>query len=487
MTLTPGQEKIIQWRRNPNTMVSDLFGVTPDLWQQDVLSVFPSQDRDKLRIALKAAVGPGKSACLAWLGWAFLLCYADKGQHPKGAALSVTWDNLRDNLWAEFARWYQRSPLLQALFDMTSEKIFAREHPSTWFISARSFNKNANAEEQGLTLSGLHAPFVLVLIDECGEIPPSVLRKGEQALSNIRWGKIIIAGNPTSHEGMLYEATTTNRDQWTVIEITGDPDDPKRSPRINKEWAAEQIAKYGRDNPWVMSAILGKFPPTSLNSLLGVEEVIAAMGRDVKEDAYAFSQKRMGVDCARFGDDASVIFPRQGLVAFPVVEMRNARTTEIAARVMMAKEKWGSEMEFVDDTGGYGAGVIDALIQAKQSPIPVSFSGKADDPRFYNKRTEMWWRMAEWVKRGGSLPDDKKLVRELSAPTYTFQDGKFRLEEKAQIKERVGYSPDRGDALCLSFSMHDMPTRAHEFSRAIAAMQGRSNRALTDFDPIERR
>jgi hypothetical protein len=138
--------------------------------------------------------------------------------------------------------------------------------------------------------------------------------------------------------------------------------------------------------------------------------------------------------------------------------MQGARTNEIAARVAKAKNEWGSELEIVDGTGGYGAGVIDSLIQAGYSPLEVNFSGKAIDPRYFNKRSEMWFLMAEWVKRGGCLPNDPELVKELTTPTYSFQNGKFRLEEKDQIKARLGFSPDRADSLALTFSMPDQPT-----------------------------
>ena len=114
-------------------------------------------------------------------------------------------------------------------------------------------------------------------------------------------------------------------------------------------------------------------------------------------------------------------------------------------------------VELVDGSGGYGAGVVDALLQAGHAPQEIQFGGKAINPRYYNKRSEMWFEMAEWVKRGGVLPSVAQLAKELTAPTYTFQGGKLRLEEKDQIKKRLGFSPDYGDALCLTFALPDMP------------------------------
>src|SRR5574338_1652203 len=107
---------------------------------------------------------------------------------------------------------------------------------------------------------------------------------------------------------------------WHTIRITGYPDDHNRSPRIDIDWAREQIKLYGRDNPWVMAYILGKFPPSSINTLLGPDEVAESIGRHLTEDKYGFAQKRIGVDVSRFGDDRTIIFPRQGLSAFTPVE-----------------------------------------------------------------------------------------------------------------------------------------------------------------------
>lgn len=478
-TIRDAQLKIKKWRENPISFVVEELKIQPDKWQADVLKAFPSQDSDKMRISMQACAGPGKSAVLAWCGWNFLACYGERGEHPKGAAVSITHDNLKDNLWPEFAKWQSRSPFLMAAFQWTKERIFSKDHPETWFISARSWSKTSNAEEQGRTLSGLHSKYVLALLDESGEIPLPVLKAGEQALSNCKWGKILQAGNPTSLDGILHAAATSLRHLWHVIRITGDPEDPNRSDRIDLAWAKQQIELYGRDNPWVMAYILGQFPPASINVLLGPEEVEASMNRHVREDQFNFSQKRIGVDVAREGDDRTVLFPRQGLVAFQPVEMRNAKTHDIAARIIQAKATWGSECEFVDSTGGWGGGVNDSMEQAGHNPIPVNFAGKPIDPRYANKRAEMWFRMAEWVKKGGCLPKIPSLIRELTTPTYTFINGKFALEEKKLIKKRLGLSPDMGDALALTFALPEMPKQENAAHAAFMKPEHKY-----DYDPF---
>jgi phage terminase large subunit len=463
-------ETLARWRMHPDLFVRECLKAVPDRWQDKVLKAFPHNQR----ICLRACKGPGKTTLEAWLTWNFMATRP----HPKMAATSITKDNLEDNFWPELAKWRNNSPFLKEAFEWNKTRIFAKDHPETWFCSARTWPKHADSTQQADTLAGLHADYLMFVLDESGGIPDAVMASAEAGLATGKECKLIQAGNPTHLEGPLYRACTSERHLWYVVEITGDPDDPDRAPRISKQWAREQIEKYGRDNPWVLVNVFGKFPPASINTLLGVDEVRVAMKRHLRSDQYDFSQKRLGIDVARFGDDSTMIFPRQGLAAFRPVEMKAARTNDVAARVAKAKESWGPEMIFVDATGGYGGGVEDSLLQAGIGSVPVSFAGKSIDPRYYNKRSEMWFLMAEWVKRGAALPNDPELLRELTTPTYTFHHGRFRLEEKDHIKQRLGYSPDRADALALTFALPEMPREM-----MLPGMQERG-KLKYEYDPI---
>ena len=454
-------QRIKHWRDNPISFVRDNFGVEPDIWQKKALNAFASRDLDMLRISLQACAGPGKSCVLAWCAWNFLSCYGEIGEHPKGACVSVTFENLKNGLWTELAVWRNKSEFLINAFEWTQTKVFAKDHPETWYLSARSYPKGSDTETIGKTLSGIHSKYVLFLIDESGDIPPAIAKTAEQAVGETlaRGGfvKIMQAGNPISVSGLLYEANKA--DDWHVIRITGDPEDPDRSPRIDLDWAKSQIKKYGRDDPWLASYILGLFPKTALNSLLSVDEIDDAMNRHLIISDYGHSQKRLGIDVARFGMDSTVIFPRQGLAAFKYTEMKKASGPDVAARVMQAKYKWGSENEYFDDTGGFGASAIDSMVMAGHTPIGINFSSKAINEKYFNKRAEMWLEMCEWIKRGGAIPKCSRLKKELLAPTYSFRNGRFILESKEQIKKRLGFSPDIADALALTFAHPDMPAK----------------------------
>jgi len=468
--------KIRTWRERPDVFVREVFGIEPDAWQLDVLQAFPTHPRS----AMKACKGPGKTATLAWLCWNFLLTRP----HPKMAATSVTADNLADGLWTEMAKWMKRSPLLDAAFAWTKTRIFAKESPETWWMSARTWPKGGDATQQADTLAGLHADFLMFVIDEAGGVPDAVMAAAEAGLANAIDGNeahIVIAGNPTHLEGPLYRACTSERHLWHVTEITSDPDDPKRTPRVSVQWAREQIEKYGRDNPWVLVNVFGRFPPSSLNALLGPDEVTEAMRRNPKHEDYAFAAKILGVDVAREGDDRSVIFPRQGLLSYAPVILRNADSIQGAGRVAKAWKDWGADACFIDDTGGFGAGWIDNMRGFGWSPQGIHFAGKPIDGQFANKRAEMWFAMAQWIKQGGALPKIDELVAELCTPTYSFKGDKLIIEPKDDIKERLGRSPDLADALALTFAYPVAPALQ---ALGIPSVMGARHQASGDGDPF---
>lgn len=450
------------WREQPDRFVRDVFRVEPDEWQAEALRLFPVSPR----LAMKACKGPGKSAVLAWLSWNFLLTRP----HPKVAAVSVTADNLADGLWTEMSKWQQRSELLQTAFTWTKTRIYANDHPETWWMSARAWSQSATADQQANALAGLHADYLLFILDEAGGIPDAVMAAAEAGLANAdptqgREAHLLMAGNPTHLEGPLYRACSSERGLWALVEITADPDDPKRTPRVSVGWARQQIEKYGRDNPWVLVNVFGRFPPSSMNALLGPDDVAAAMRRAPTDDGWRRLARILGVDVARYGLDQSVMAPRQGQMMFPLVTARNLDSIQGAgwtarriADFYQDERQQRADACFVDDTGGWGAGWIDQLRALNHTPVGVAFSGKADDPRYYNKRTEMHFRLAEAIKKGGlCLPNDPELAAELTAHTYVFRGDKMWVEEKEQVQEKLGRSPDRADGCALTFAFDVAP------------------------------
>ena len=470
MSMAIASDHLRRWREHPVQFVREVFGVVPDAWQARVLEAFPHHQR----LAMKACKGPGKTAVEAWLAWNFLLTRIE----PKVAAVSVTAENLADNLWSEMAKWQQRSPLLQATFEWNKTRIFCRRSPETWWMSARSWSKTADRAQQGSTLAGLHADNVLFILDESGGIPDAVMASAEAALSSCVEGHIVQAGNPTHLEGPLWRACTSERALWHVTEITADPDDPMRSTRVKADWARDQIQKYGADNPWVLVNVFGRFPPGSLNTLIGPDDCREATRRFYRPEDVAGHARVLGVDVARFGDDASVIFPRQGLIAHRPLKFRNLDGTQGAGIVAHKWKEWGADAVFIDDTGGWGASWIDNLRRIGHHPVGVGFAGRPNDPRYENKRTEMYFEAIEWIRGGGALPDVPELIAALSQTTYSFRGDRLLLEPKDQVKQRLGYSPDDADAFALTFAQPALPAGAG-YGRPVRRF------CLTEYDPLE--
>jgi hypothetical protein len=84
--------------------------------------------------------------------------------------------------------------------------------------------------------------------------------------------------------------------------------------------------------------------------------------------------------------------------------------------------------------------------------------------------------------RRGCIPDDQVLIGELCAPTYRFSNvrGRKQLESKDDLKRRGFSSPDRADALALTFA-HPV------LGEDVEMLDGRPSPrgfAATDFDPV---
>lgn len=487
---------VTRWLGDPVEFYRDVFDPADeeplDEWQLDALRACARARR----VAMKACKGPGKTRVLAVFGWWCLALHTN----ANGFALSITSANLKANLWKELGLLYARESAawLRREFEVGGDRLYHRSAPLTWWLMARSFPAEANAEQQANTLAGLHAAFTFILADESSDYPDGVLAAAEGIFANEGVGgaeaHLVQAGNCTRSDGPLFNACTRERARWYVVEITGDPDDPKRSPRISLEYAREMIATWGRDNPWVMTNLLGQFPPTSSDKLLGPNDVTTAEARGCRREDYLHEPIIYGLDVARFGDNKSHLRKRRGPVLFRGYDFRNLTGPKLASQVSAIlqrnQEKDGRRPDalFIDVTGGVGASAYDALKLLSWGDIvfPVEFAGVPDEPRFANKRAEIWWRAAEWTRKHGCWPSQQgELGRDMTGPTFEYRTvGKrtlFILESKEKMRERGLPSPDEGDAFALTFTSTTIIARA--VAAEMAAAQASTSSRTPDWDP----
>jgi hypothetical protein len=505
---TKKQGKLIaSWRTDPEKFVHEVFGAKPDLWQQKVLQALVVEPR----IAMSACKGPGKSCLLAWIIWWFLLCHPD----AQIIALSITRDNLKDNLWKELAYWQGQADalhnkrlefiakktgaahvnqpsILTRYFEYSNARIVSREKPNTWWVSARGFSKSADPTQQANTLAGFHGENIMIVLDEVGDYPEGVVSAAEAIFATAGQNtKLVVAGNPTDPQGPLGRIVSRDAANWHIVYITGDPDDPERSPRIDINWARQQIATWGRDNPWVMVNVLGLFPPVGANQLIDINRVTQAMARKAVREHFINSERVWGLDPSRFGDDEACLMRRWGSVVLQPKVWRNLDGTQLGNMMAFEMKEAADAGEAPDavfiDVGGVGASVYDRLRVLGWEVIAIDFGSKAQDSRFANKRAEIWWRMAEFLKSPTCvLPNDPVIRGELVGPKFDFKVINHRtcfvLESKKAMKARGVPSPNRADALALTWSQPVVPQR-HESPYGVRATE-RQAKAVIDYDPL---
>lgn len=473
-------ELLSRWYDDPVRFWNECLNGEPDAWQARVLA----KVAELPRIAMRACKGPGKSTVLAAVIWWFLATRP----HANVIALSITGDNLRDGLWKELAKWYARSPLLQRMFLMTAEKIELREAPKTWWCHARQFSRTADKEQQASTLAGLHSEHVLVVLDEVSDYPPGVLPAARAIFSvEGQEAKLVCAGNPTRQAGPLWDICTRDAGQWWRISITGHPDSPERAPRISREWARQEIATWGIDNPHVKTNVLGEFPDVASDKLIGPEDVVKAEKRGARKEWFDDQPKILGVDVARKGSARTVVYMRQGRMVWWPEIWRNKRTDELVDLLAALIMKHHPDAVFIDN-GSFGAAVVDSLRRLGFDQVHgIDFAGKPSKVQFANKRAEMWWDGQHAVRDWLCLPPgDGVLQSELCEPSFQYREvgGRtvFILESKEDLEARGVASPDQADALALTFARPVQRRGTLGFAGRADAVE-RQRRAEIDYVP----
>lgn len=312
-----------------------------------------------------------------------------------------------------------------------------------------------------------------IVLDEVADMRPNVWGEVIRPTLSDRLGWAIFIGTPKGvnfFSKIYFEALKGTDPEWRGDLRRGSETGAITEAELESAKKSMTPQQYAQEYDCDFAAAVG-------NVLFPLEIVLAAQQRTLAEADYNQSAKILGVDVARYGDDRTSLFPRQGLAGMKPKVMRGLDTMEVAAQVAHYWDQWHPHAVFVDQ-GGMGAGVIDRLRQLGRSPIGIDFGSRALDPRFENKRAEMWWLAAEWTKAGGALPELEELTAELTAPTFTYANarGRLQLESKDDLRARGLPSPDIGDSFVLTFAM---PVAAPGLLGGPGPQRG----ALSDYDP----
>lgn len=198
--------------------------------------------------------------------------------------------------------------------------------------------------------------------------------------------------------------------------------------------------------------------------LVPTEWVKAAQQRWIKKDAKGL-MTAIGFDPARGGTDKSTAARRHGTWFDEMISVPGTLTKDgpTAAGFIVPLIRNGACV--CVDSIGIGSSALDFIRGLNLLVLPVvgsaqsGLSDKAGQLRFRNKRAEMYWRLREALDPTNpdpiSLPPDQELFGDLCAVRYKVVSlGKvaaIQIREKDEIREAIGRSPDKGDAVAMTF------------------------------------
>lgn len=398
--------------------------------------------------------GPGKSTKLAWLTHWMMSCNI-------GSTVIVTANTetqLKTRTWAELGKWHTL-----ALNGHWFDRQALSYKPAPWFAEAVQKQLKIDvgyyyaqaqlwSEENPDGFAGVHNPHgVMVQFDEASGIPPPIWTVTEGFFTEPSLHRYwFAASNGRANTGTFFECFHKNRGMWNRRNQI----DARSVEGADLAVLNGIIAQYGEDSDEARIEVLGQFPKAGDKQFISRGVIDAAVARELPDPPDHWAPLILGVDVARYGEDSTELRFRQGRDArsYPKIKARKLGTLEVADLVCGWIDKANPDAVNID--AGNGAGVIDVLRGRGYKVNEVWFGSKPNDPRWYNKRTEMWADMREWLG-GACLPDDQELIDDLAGPEYEYPGAgdKQSLETKDHMKSRGLASPDAGDALALTFAV----------------------------------
>lgn len=431
----------------PGTPLEDMEG--PDEWQIQILKDIGEQLKKgkDLQTAIQEAVasghGIGKSALISWL----IHFAISTHENTRGVVTANTEGQLRTKTWPELSKWHNMF-IAKDLFTYTATAIFSsdKDYEKTWRIDAIPWSKNSPESFAGLHNQGNR---ILVLFDEASAIDDVIWEVTEGALTDANTEIIWCAfGNPTRNSGRFRECFRKYRKFWNTYQI-----DSRTVKISNKAKIEEWLEAYGEDSDFFKVRVRGVFPSASDLQFISTEIADKAQKQSYKLGAFDHLPVIIGVDPAWTGSDSLEIVMRQGYYMKSLASIpKNDDDWRMAQLIAQFEDEYKADAVFIDM--GYGTGIYSIGKQLGRKWRLIEFGGKSNDPVYLNMRAYMWGQMKEWLREGGSIPpNDQALYDDIVGPEAIIdKNGHIQLESKKDMKDRGLPSPNKGDALALTFA-----------------------------------
>lgn len=407
---------------------------------------------DHRHVAVRSAHATGKS----WAAARLTCWWLDV--HPPGEAFVVTsaptQPQVEAVLWREIGRAHVRGSLdgritsgMVPMWKMGNEIIAYGRKPADY----------RDTEKAMQAFQGIHARFILVMLDEACGIP-QWLWDATETLATNQDSRVLAIGNPDD-PAAYFEKVCRPGSGWRKLKIsafdtpafTGEQVSERLlQSLVSQQWVEERKKRWGPKSMLYRSKVEAEFPDVSDDTLITPGMVLRAQQNELP----GLAPGRFACDIARWGDDETVIGRNRDGV-FRVEEViPKADTMETAGRIAKRMLDLKLEAPAVIDVIGVGSGVFDRLSEQRLPVAAFNSSYAAAQPKkFKNLRAEMWWNVRVLLE--DNLIDldeaDETLAIELTSIKYFIDSsGRIQIEPKEETKKRIGRSPDRADTFMMS-------------------------------------
>lgn len=390
------------------------------------------------RTTVRSCHGAGKTFVAANTALWFLLA------HPDSIVITTapTFRQVEDVLWREIRQLWNRCKWAE-MFGGTLLNT-RLELSDKWYATGVSTDEPDK-------LQGVHAPHILVIVDEAAGIEEGIFLAVEGIISS-EGAKLLLIGNPTALSGTFYNSFRDPAYKTVHIAATDVPN-VKQGKNIipglvSREWVNDMKRQWGEDNPIYQARVLGEFPEQGTDTLIPLNKIEAAAQRTIVPDEDELMA--IGADVARFGTDKTVFVARRGNHVVEIEKHAMKDTMETVGLLDAFMRKYGFPTTRIDEIG-LGAGVLDRLREKGRSVEGINVGVPArDTDQFRNKRAELYWQLrAKFVEDQIAIPYDPDLMSQLACLKYKYTSSGLQIESKEEMRKRGLASPDVADALAL--------------------------------------
>lgn len=435
-------------------------------WQQTVIleayqraiTTFDKDSFDEVSrwISVAAGHGIGKTADMSVIALHFLTCFPGS----QIGMTASTQQQVEDIFMKEFWIWKEKLPVwLSANFVQTADHIRV-DGSEDWFLRAQV----ARAEKPE-ALAGLHAPYVLILVDECSGVPDNVIETMKGALTGINF-IVLYFSNNTRTEGEFYESQTDEKKGAMFVHLSFNAEEsPIVSETSLQRWLDE--AKGDRDADVYRVRVRGLSPHTEEMDEKGWMPFLANVRVLFEpERMQVINRGIIGVDADGNGSDEAGICIRDNIYMKLAFNGKTSSPQDGARKVEMVRDTYNCITGDIGvDAFGVGAKwVVNIRSKSLEDGQPNALL--TDKPRegtelLYNSfKSELCWKFREWIIAGGIIiTNNQKAWMDIFEKIKYKRDrqGRIMFMDKVTFKKLYKFSPDRFDAAIHTF-FKDTPT-----------------------------